>query len=504
MSIIDKLTYLSDTKDLIRQAIIAKGISVAESDTFRSYAEKIAAISTGGSGGEITGTTPKSVTLAEACEAGDIVFVVRKSILDPSAINFPIKTNDISGTSLVPRDGSYAINYTCGLRLSGDGNYLVGVNSHSSPYIYTFKWNETNDRYEQTNAIDTNVGSDISDFALSYDGMYLVVSVMQSPYLRTYKWSSSNNRYEKTTDPDSIPSAYCSMCKLTSDGSKLIVYSNTSPYLWSYKWNESNQRYEKTADPDKAPAAPASKTIVFSGSSDLSRLLIGDYPPYRYAYLWNETNNRYERGNASSYWSGGDWSGQGKFAAMSGDGNKVLLCCSCEGFGVLTWSATNNRFEVASAYESCLRPPAQLYCEPNPYSQDYGAHGDISSDGSTIAISVGPREPFFMVYKFNGTNGLYEATRYPDISPGYPVRRITVSDNGAKIAVLRASHPGNNIYVYTYKNNEIANLAAYKQTGFSDKPLPDNCYAIGFLNEGGSKGDSVSMSCLWIKQDVFA
>jgi len=108
-----------------------------------------------------------------------------------------------------------------------------------------------------------------------------------------------------------------------------------------------------------------------------------------------------------------------------------------------------------------------------------------------------------MVYKFNGTNGLYEATRYPDISPGYPVRRITVSDNGGKIAVLRASHPGNNIYVYTYKNNEIANLAAYKQTGFSDKPLPDNCYAVGFLNESGSRGDSVSMSCLWIKQDVF-
>lgn len=45
----DKLEYLNETKRQIRQAIIDKGQSVGINDTFRSYADKIAAISGGGS-----------------------------------------------------------------------------------------------------------------------------------------------------------------------------------------------------------------------------------------------------------------------------------------------------------------------------------------------------------------------------------------------------------------------------------------------------------------------
>ena len=45
----DKLTYLSATKNAILQAIIAKGIDVSDTDTFRSYANKIEAIQAGGS-----------------------------------------------------------------------------------------------------------------------------------------------------------------------------------------------------------------------------------------------------------------------------------------------------------------------------------------------------------------------------------------------------------------------------------------------------------------------
>lgn len=45
MTIADKLTYLNETKQAIKQAIIDKGVEVADTDTFRNYANKIGEIS---------------------------------------------------------------------------------------------------------------------------------------------------------------------------------------------------------------------------------------------------------------------------------------------------------------------------------------------------------------------------------------------------------------------------------------------------------------------------
>lgn len=45
----NNLDYLQQTKSLIKSAIIEKGQSVSSEDTFRSYADKILAIVSGGS-----------------------------------------------------------------------------------------------------------------------------------------------------------------------------------------------------------------------------------------------------------------------------------------------------------------------------------------------------------------------------------------------------------------------------------------------------------------------
>ena len=37
----DKLDYLAETKELLRQKLNEKGVEVSVNDTFRSYAEKI-------------------------------------------------------------------------------------------------------------------------------------------------------------------------------------------------------------------------------------------------------------------------------------------------------------------------------------------------------------------------------------------------------------------------------------------------------------------------------
>lgn len=53
-TIAEKLNYLNTTKANIKNAIIEKGVSVSDNDTFRSYATKISDISSGGGPSEIT------------------------------------------------------------------------------------------------------------------------------------------------------------------------------------------------------------------------------------------------------------------------------------------------------------------------------------------------------------------------------------------------------------------------------------------------------------------
>ena len=44
LGLVQKLNYLLDTKKLIKQAIINKNVKVSDTDTFRSYADKIDSI----------------------------------------------------------------------------------------------------------------------------------------------------------------------------------------------------------------------------------------------------------------------------------------------------------------------------------------------------------------------------------------------------------------------------------------------------------------------------
>jgi len=51
-TVVEKIQYIAQTKDLIKKAIKSKGVTVDDKDTFRSYAEKIESI--GGGGGSDT------------------------------------------------------------------------------------------------------------------------------------------------------------------------------------------------------------------------------------------------------------------------------------------------------------------------------------------------------------------------------------------------------------------------------------------------------------------
>ena len=78
-TIAEQINYLAETKTAIKDALVAKGVSVADSDTFRSYAEKIGEIQSGGgeSGGGSAAVVEKDVNFRDY--DGTILYSYTKS-----------------------------------------------------------------------------------------------------------------------------------------------------------------------------------------------------------------------------------------------------------------------------------------------------------------------------------------------------------------------------------------------------------------------------------------
>ena len=92
-TIADKLTYLSDTKAAIKSAIIAKGVTVSDSDTFRSYADKISSISGGGG----SSLQERVFNIEDRITAKD-VFIPAENVTKVSSVNCVQETNDNAKT----------------------------------------------------------------------------------------------------------------------------------------------------------------------------------------------------------------------------------------------------------------------------------------------------------------------------------------------------------------------------------------------------------------------
>lgn len=75
-TITDKLNKLAETKSAIKTAIVNKGITVTDTDTFASYADKISSITSGGGGGYEFDFTVLGYNEKECKDANDIANAV--------------------------------------------------------------------------------------------------------------------------------------------------------------------------------------------------------------------------------------------------------------------------------------------------------------------------------------------------------------------------------------------------------------------------------------------
>ena len=117
----DKLNYLNTTKGLIKQAIIDKGQTIADTDTFRSYTNKISAINSGNLNVFIQQTEP---------ENKNGIWIKR----DPVTISDVVASTDISVKGEWSQDGIVASPpnngaYGCISEKVNDCIYLLGNGS---------------------------------------------------------------------------------------------------------------------------------------------------------------------------------------------------------------------------------------------------------------------------------------------------------------------------------------------------------------------------------------
>lgn len=155
MSISDKLSYLNYTKSAIADAIISKGGSVANSDTFRSYANKILDISTG-KVLPVSGVTNLLLTNQDQ--------QVTIKWTDPDDLIYEgVTLASWSGTKILRKEGSYPVSESDGIlvvdskvknQYSVTGYIDSGLTNDTNYYYTLFPYTEDNAyNYNESNRV---------------------------------------------------------------------------------------------------------------------------------------------------------------------------------------------------------------------------------------------------------------------------------------------------------------------------------------------------------------
>lgn len=157
-TIAEKLTYLNDTKTAIKNSIIAKGVSVSDSDTFRSYAGKI---------GQISGGAP----VTKFGVSIDDIFgnVDENGVYTPSAEKFVL---NLSGVKEVGQYGMRSV-FSDNASTYGAAKGLVGLVANDlitvgQSAFYYFSANNTDLEYVYMDALEEVSASSAFSNAFTY------------------------------------------------------------------------------------------------------------------------------------------------------------------------------------------------------------------------------------------------------------------------------------------------------------------------------------------------
>jgi len=141
----DNLAYLNETKDLIKQAIIDKEQPISDSDTFRSYADKIRAIETGIKTEDATATAndiiyPKTAYVNDQKITGQVKTLYKT--MNPTLNTLTRTTYDTSWCTTTT-NRIVACSYRHRLALFSNGSTVTNYNVYAPNYVF-FELNDNN------------------------------------------------------------------------------------------------------------------------------------------------------------------------------------------------------------------------------------------------------------------------------------------------------------------------------------------------------------------------
>jgi len=488
-TIADQLTALNGIKQDIKDAIEAKGQTVTE--VFSSYATAIEAITSG------EATETRTCKTDQVLEVGDPVYIKNIAATCPTVGNSP---DTMPSASWASNPGGHIQQ----VALSGDGNFFVMWDWIASPtYLYTYKWNVDNERYEKTDSPDTNTPNcQIKEVALSDDGSILAVcggrrtDSWSEQFVYTYKWNETNNRYEKTSDiyPERSNTTESHSVALTGDGHRLIIGGATSGvYTKSYEWNEENNRFEA----GNAFSKDLWIQLHYSnydydyctGRVRVSKdgnILVGCNNFYVEYYKWSEENKRYEsQGYAENTY-------KARFLALSGDGLTMAIHSGTD----LSTSVVIYKLNTETntwAKNTMPYPYPYIFRDDVDYGGITYARGDTClalNYNGTVLLSKYSRlnNPRFLMYKLDSETGQYISKYAPSYDVGGFVKSLAISNDG--YTMVACSNKKSHTF-HHYVNEITYEQKAYKITGVD--PFPLDIVGIGYVTKYNAASQTVNV-----------